>query len=98
MASLTVAAGEQGVYEQALVASTVDTVTVSAARRVLIIGSGTEAIYVTVDGSAPTVGAKTAYHLPKGAVASLTLDATSSPDIVVKLISSSTPAYSVQRA
>jgi len=95
----TVPAGHVGVYAKALVASTVDTVTFTATdvAAVNIITDGAAAIYVTFDGTTPTVAGTATWLVPATAgrysFAPHTAGAT-----VVKLISSGTPTYSCARA
>jgi hypothetical protein len=97
MANLTVARDEIGVWEQALVAATVDTVTFTDdLNNVEIINEGTVGIYATIDGSVPTVGAKAAYYVPPG-MSRVVTDNYGMGGTVVKLISSGTPKYGVSR-
>ncbi len=111
MADYTVPNGHVGVHEKALVASTVDTVTYAlgtpgtagAARvpqAVEVYSDGAANIYVTVDGSAPTVAGTHCWRVPAVAGASVisVADAVPGDAVVVKLISSGTPTYSVSRA
>lgn len=111
MAAYEVPAGHVGVHEKALVAATVDTVTFvpgsSGApgwgrlpRRVEVLTDGAAAVYVTVDGSTPTVAGTNCYPVPAMAGATVIDVADSDPTdaVVVKLISAGTPVYSVSRA
>jgi hypothetical protein len=79
-----------------LVANTVKTITLDAdANRVNILNvDGAAAVYVTVDGTAPTVGGDGAWVLP-AAICDLELEVTGPGNTVVKLISSGTPRVSV---
>jgi hypothetical protein len=99
MASYTVASGQVGAHGKTLVASTVDTVTFTGEDPpdVTVISDGAAAVFYTVDGSTPTVNGANCYLLPAGVVSSdRRLIPTAAP-AVVKLISSGTPTYSVQR-
>lgn len=98
MASYTIAAtGENGVYAKTLAANTVDTVTIARAHDpVEVWADGTAAVYFTVDGSTPVVGANGTYEIPAGGAA--VRDNVQTPgtaNTVVKLISTGTPKYSV---
>lgn len=97
MASFTVASGDIAKHDVTLSASTVDTVTFTDdIDRVRIITDGAAKMYVTVDGSTPTVsGAKT--HLLPASVSVLEIQMADADDLAVKLISSGTPTYSVER-
>jgi hypothetical protein len=97
MASFTVAAGEIGVYAKQLAANTVDTVTISRQHDPIEVWSdGTAAVYFTVDGSAPVVGANATYEIPAGSPAVRDgVLVPSAGSTVVKLISAGTPKYSV---
>lgn len=103
MASITIASDERGLYAQALAASVVDTVTLTASgrrstARVEVSGDGTAAIYFTIDGSTPTVKGKKTYELPAAVAArEVTAHVEGDSDVVVKLISAGTPSYSVAR-
>lgn len=100
MANYTVAAGEHGAYAKTLVASTVDTVTFTDRDldTVEVFSSGAVAVYVTVDGSTPTVGGAATWELPAGGPAVRTITVPTAGATVVKLISASTPVYSVSEA
>lgn len=98
MASHTVASGAVGAHHKTLTASTVDTVTFADdIKDVEIVSNGSAALYVTTDGTAPTVGGATAHYLPASASVR-TVRVLGSSGTVVKLISSGTPTYSVARA
>lgn len=98
MASYSVAAGKRGAYDKALVASTVDTVTFTDdVDSVEIVTDGTAKIYVTVDGTTPTVSGATTIIVP-AALGIRTIPTLSSGAPVVKLITSGTPTYSVAKA
>lgn len=112
MASYTVAMGKIGAHAKVLSAATVDTVTfalgadpavpgwANVPRRIEIITDGLADIYVTVDGSTPTAAGANCYRVP--ALAGSTFidvtDADGQDPVVVKLISSGAPTYSVSRA
>lgn len=99
MASYTIAAGDTAAHDKTLVASTVDTVTFTdTIRAVEIISDGTAAIYLTTDGTTPTVSGPKTSKLPAGTITSLTLTPTSGEATAIKLISPGTPTYSVQKA
>jgi hypothetical protein len=94
MTAYAVAEGDIAVHDKALTASTVDTVTFhDTPRFVEIVTDGTAAIYVTVDGSVPTVSGPNTYKLP--ASASLRVIPHAHAGQPVKLISTGTPTYSV---
>lgn len=99
MASYTADSDDIGIHAKTLVAATVDTLTFDQdLEQVEIINlTGDAIIYFTVDGSTPTVAGQNTYVLP-AAVGSLTLWVPTPGDTVVKLISSGTPTYSVQKA
>lgn len=83
-----------------LTATTVDTITLSAqyVRVEVLNRSATGDIFVTLDGSTPTVGGNDTYVVPATGVGTFVNPAnTSQPptSTVVKLISSGTPSYSV---
>jgi hypothetical protein len=83
-----------------LVATTVDTVTLTAQyNRVEILNrSASGDIFVTLDGSTPSVGGNDTYVIPATGVGTfVNPNWTNEPPIstVVKLISSGTPSYSV---
>ena len=86
-------------YHAALTAASVDTVTLDhvTAKVEIINRSGTAEIYYTLDGTAPTVAGDDCYVVP--AAISSAVRANPQVDqnqLVVKLISSGTPTYSVQ--
>ncbi len=111
MASYTVPNGHVGAHEKTMVASTVDTVTfqlgsvgtpgwANVPKQVEILTDGADDIYVTVDGSAPTVTGTQCWRVPAfpGATVTDVRDSNPTPVDVVKLISAGTPLYSVSRA
>ncbi len=111
MANHTVPNGHIGAHAKTLVATTVDTVTFALGstgtpgwarmpKSVEVLTDGASDIYVTVDGSTPTVGGTACYRVPPypGATVIDVRDADPNDEVVVKLISSGTPVYSVSRA
>ena len=104
MTAISVAASEIGVWEQALVANTVDTVTFDRTANVDQVAdqvrvtnvSGTAAIYFTTDGTTPTVGGKATRWIPGIAGSSRIVALNEAASTVVKLISNGTPTYSVE--
>ena len=112
VAEYTVPAGHIGAHEKTAVAGVVDTVTFEVGstsapgwagrlpRQVEVLSDGAADLYVTVDGSTPAAAASNCYRVP--AVAGATVidvrDADATDEVVVKLISSGTPVYSVSRA
>jgi hypothetical protein len=101
MATYTVASGELGAYAKTATADTVDTITFSSSvYKVEVYGDGTDALYFTTNGTAPTVGGNGTYFLPSGSAASRTVKATPTggQTTVVKVISHGTTVYSVSAA
>lgn len=111
MANYTVTVAQVGAHAKTLVASTVDTVTFTLGsvgtpgwarvpKRVQVITDGVDDIYLTVDGSAPTVAGANCYRVPAVAGTSVidVTDTDPTDAVVVKLISAGTPEYSVSRA
>ena len=111
MAEHTVPVGHVGAHAKTLVAATVDTVTFALGtagtqgsarmpQAVEVYSDGSADIYVTVDGVAPTVAGTHCWRLPgqAGATTISTADNDPGDPVVVKLISSGTPVYSVSRA
>ncbi len=77
-----------------LVANTVTQVTVQTGRHIQVINrSGTAEIYFTVNGVTPTVGGSDCYVVP-AAIMSQTVGA-APQNVVVSLISTGTPTFSV---
>lgn len=81
-----------------LSASTVDTVDlVDGAYPVLVTNRGIADIYVRFDGTDPTVGGDNTFIVPAGVTKQFQVTAPlGAADRTCKLISSSTPAYSVE--
>ena len=111
MASYTVPAGHVGVHEKTMVAGTVDTITFPVGssttpgwgqqpENIEVLTDGTASVYVTVDGSTPTVAGTHCYRIPAmaGSTVISVADSNGRDDVVVKMISSGTPQYSVSRA
>jgi len=97
VATYAIAENDLAAHDKVLVASTVDTVTFhDTPRLVEVLTDGAAAIYVTVDGSTPTVSGAGTYKLP--AVASSRVIPHGRIGQPVKLISSGTPTYSVSVA
>lgn len=98
MTTYTANAGERAVHAKTLTAATVDIVNLGGWwDRVEIANvDGAAAIYVTVDGSTPTVGGANTYVLP-AAIGTLVLKVRKPISSVaqVQLKSSGTPVYSV---
>ncbi len=111
MAGYTVAVGEIGAHAKTLAASTVDTVTFTLGsatapgwarvpKKVEVLTDGAADIYVTIDGSTPTVAGANCYRMPAfpGATVIDVRDSDPTDAVVVQLISAGTPVYSVSRA
>lgn len=100
MASHTVSGTDKAVWEKALAAATVDTVTFSrdAGSVRVYLDAGTTAIYFTVDGSVPAVGGNSAYRVraTAGEWTEVDVPGSTGPGSVVKLISSGACTYSVE--
>lgn len=92
-------------YHSTLSANTVDTVTLTAwSRYVLVINRSSDVIYATTDGTAPTVGGDDTYCVPANSSKMLFNEGVQpepalgvAASSVVKLISTGTPAYSVEK-
>lgn len=100
MAEYKLERGKVGVYSKTLVAATVDTVKSEGYLPALeIVSNGAEKIFVTIDGSAPTVGGENTYEIPKAACVRVIPNSgdRSIDETVVKLISAGTPEYSIAR-
>lgn len=99
MTTTAVARNERAAWDKVLVAATVDTVTFVNDPDVVRITNetGTAIIYITTDGTDPTVGGAKCYRVP--ATAGASIDIQSDQDLTtVKLISAGTPTYSVERS
>lgn len=100
MATYALAAGERAAHAKTLVASTVDTITFTDdVDAVEVVSDGVAAIYVRVDGSAPTVAGAFSYVMPAGvqSVRTIPMPGRDAGSSVVKLISAGVPTYSVTR-
>lgn len=103
--------GHVGVHEKTLVAAEIDAVTFAVGdpgtanwarppKQVEVLSDGVDNIYVTTDGSDPTVAGTHCYRV-MAAAGSTVIDVRDSNDrdaVVVKLISAGAPEYSVCRA
>jgi len=90
-------AGSIGCYGKTLTANAVDTVTFAEdLDKVEVLSNGAAAIYVTVDGSDPTIGSGDSWEVPATPCAR-TLPVPTSGKTIVKLRSSGAPAYSVSK-
>lgn len=100
MASYSVAAGKIGAYAKLAVASTVDTITFAdEVQEVEVSSDGAAALYVTTDGSTPTVAGANTWVLPSGGAWVRVLRAqVGNGGTTIKVISSGAPTYSVSRA
>lgn len=100
MANFQVAATGYSSQDNTLTANTVDTVTfLGAALSVEVMTDGTAAVYVTVDGTVPTISGANTYKLPAvGSWNTLTLSVPNESAPVVQLKSAGTPVYSVSIA
>ena len=85
------------IYTGTLTASIVDNITLtSATPTVTVVNQGLATIWIRVDGADPVIGAAENYPCPAGAGIEIDIPkAIGSPTIVVKLISSSNPLYTV---
>jgi hypothetical protein len=98
VASYSAAAGAVAVHDKTLVGSTVDNVTLADdLDRVEVIRDGAAALYFTTDGTVPTVSGAGCWKLLSGVANTLNVQVDTAGGTVVKLISSGTPVYSVQR-
>lgn len=96
MADYTVGEDKLAAHDKTLAASTVDTVTFfDAPSSVEVLSDGAAKIYVTTDGSAPTVGGDGTRIIPDSPCARM-IGMESGK--AVKLVSAGTPTYSVTRA
>lgn len=86
----------RGCYEKTLTASVVDTVNFDTDwNEVEVVSNGLAPLFVTVDGSSPTVNGEDSYILPAGTVSSRTIVVPGSGTTTVKVISSAPTTYSV---
>ena len=101
MRSTILTAGQRGAYAKQLAANTADTVQFPEQTSVTVWTDGTAAVYVTCDGSVPTVAGAGTWEMPAGAAGSRTFPgviAGSETGTLVGLISAGTPRYSVSQA
>lgn len=97
MAVYDVGTGKVGVHDKALAANVMDAVNFADdPGAVEVVSDGAAKVYVSVDGSAATVGGANTYLLPAVAC-SRVIEHPGDPR-AVKLISAGTPVYSVMRA
>ncbi|GAA0632324.1 hypothetical protein GCM10010174_61710 [Kutzneria viridogrisea] len=93
----TVPAGQIGAHNLTLTANTVTEVDFADdVDTVEVLSDGTAPVYVTVDGSSPTVGGANCYLLP-AAIGAKELHPPTAGGTVVKLISAGTPTVSVAK-
>jgi hypothetical protein len=111
MASYTVPNGHIGAHNKTLAGAVVDTVTFALGTpgtagwaltpsRVEILTDGAADIYVTTDGTAPVVAGTQSWRIPAipGSAVFDVRSQHSDDPVVIKLVSSGTPTYSVSRA
>lgn len=80
-----------------LTATVVATVSIGAAPdSISVINRGTVDIFATVNGTDPTVNGDDTFAVPAGGYRSIRVANDSDGTVAVKLISSGTPAYSVE--
>lgn len=98
MAALAIAAGAVSVTAT-LVASTVDTITAAGDRnkvRIVQTAGTPVPLYVTLDGSTPTVGGANTFVVPAVLGQVREFDVPTAGDTVVKVIGAGTPTYTVE--
>lgn len=111
MADYVLPNGAIGAHNKTLAAGVVDTVTFALGSpdspgwaqvpsKVEILTNGVADIYVTADGTAPTVEGSHCYRIPAAASATVLDVRDQDPEnaVVIKLISAGAPTYSVSRA
>lgn len=96
----TVATGDRGVHAITTSANIVDSVTFTArdCDAVEVLSDGAADLYVTVDGSTPTVAGNNTDRLPAGAPSVRVISVPTSGATEVQLKSSGTVKYSVTEA
>lgn len=99
VASYTVPEGHVGIHAKTLTANTQDTVTFTGVDlpEIEILSNGEADIYVRI-GSGPATVAGTDCYRVMAAMGATSLPVDTSGDTVIKLISSGTPMYSVERS
>lgn len=97
MADYTVAAGAHGAYAKQLAANVVDSVTFTGTDldEVEVTTNGAAAVYVTTDGTTPTVGGAGTWEIPAYGPSVRIIKVPTAGATVVKLKSAGTPTYSV---
>ena len=100
MTSYPIAAGAIAAHDKTLVASTVDTVTFTSqeVEQLKVWTDGTAAVYVSLDGSTPTVSGAHCFKIPAAATAIAERFNVQQLSPTIKLISAGTPVYSVSLA
>jgi hypothetical protein len=110
VADYTVAFGMVGAHAKTLSPDVVDTVTFAlgnpgtpgwgnAPKQVEVLTDGVSDLYVTVDGSTPTVGGSNCFRLPAaGGLLVLAANPDGGSPVVVQLVSDGAVTYSVSRA
>ncbi len=111
MAEYAVPSGHIGAHAKTLVGNVVDTVTFQTGspsspgwgrmpKQIEVLSDGADDIYVTTNGSTPTIGGTHCYRIPPlpGASVIDVQDEDRLDAVVVKLLSDGTPTYSVSRA
>ena len=99
MATFALGAGERAAHAKTLVANTVDIVTFTDDVDVVeVVSDGTDALYVRVDGTNPSVADARSYVLPAGVKSSREIPVSGDPgSISVRLISAGATKYSVTK-
>lgn len=96
MATHTVTGDGFAAHAKVLTANAVDTVNfASSFEEVEVVSDGLAALYVTVDGSAPTVAGPKTFVLPAGVASSRRIPVRKSGPTSVKLISAAGTTFSV---
>lgn len=98
MASYAVPAGQTACHDNQLTAGLVDTVTfANAALEIEVITDGTAKVYVTTDGSTPTISGANTILIP-ATMSGIIIRNPTETTPTISLISSGTPMYSVMLA
>lgn len=98
MATTTLTAGQISATA-ALSASTVDTINYAVFTPAIeVVCDSGGPLYVTVDGTTPTVGGAGTYVVPASSVRTIRLGPSLGKNPVVKLIATGTPTYNVTAA
>lgn len=97
MADISVAAPQVSSGKFALASNEVSTVVFDGeVDPVQIITDGTAEVWYSFDGVTPTVGGKQCFCIPQGAVVMDSRDPHTTDSVVIKLISTGTPAIVIQ--